>query len=60
MSSLYRIQTAKPAPLFSSKAATDSNLVTVALFCTLGLLISPHVMIRYPEFGAIIAQCNQF
>jgi hypothetical protein len=38
----------------------DPDLETAALFAALGSLIALYVMIRYPEFGAIIAQCNQF
>jgi hypothetical protein len=38
----------------------DPDLQIVVLFCALGLLISAYVMIRYPEFGAIVAQCYQF
>ena len=37
----------------------DSDLMALALFCALGLLISLYVMIEYPEFGSIIAQIDQ-
>jgi hypothetical protein len=60
MSNVYQIQTAKRTRWFSFKATADSNLSAVALFCALGLLVSLYVMIRYPEFGAVIAQISQF
>jgi hypothetical protein len=60
MSSLYQTKTTKPTRWFSLKSLADPNLQAVALFCALGLLLSVYVMIRYPEFGAIIAQYNQF
>jgi hypothetical protein len=60
MSSLHQTQTTKPRPRFSPRVTIDPDLETAALFAALGSLIALYVMIRYPEFGAIIAQCNQF
>ncbi len=60
MSSLSQTQTAKPTSWFSLRTIADPNLGAVALFCAFGLLISLYVMIRYPEFGTIIAQISQF
>ena len=60
MASLYQIHTTKSAPWFSLKWLADPDLQVVALFSALGLLISAYVMICYPEFGAIIAQCDRF
>jgi hypothetical protein len=60
MSNVYQIKTAKPKQWFWVGWLTDPDLQIVVLFCALGLLISLYVMIRYPEFGAIIDQCNQF
>ena len=60
MASLYQIQTTKPTPWFSLKWLADPGLQVVVIFCALGLLVSACVMLRYPEFGAIIAQCRQF
>jgi len=34
--------------------------VTIALFCAIGLLITLNVMLRYPDFGVLIAQLNCF
>jgi hypothetical protein len=58
MSNVYQIQTRKPTPRL--RAITDPNLQAVALLSALGLLISLYVVIRYPEFGAVIAQFGQF
>ena len=60
MSTPYQTQTTKPTQWLSLKSLADPNLQTVVLFCALGLLISLYAIIRYPEFGAIIAQYNQF
>ena len=38
----------------------DSNLVAVVLFGVIGLVITAVFMLRFPDFGAIIAQYNQF
>jgi hypothetical protein len=59
MSSLYQSQSAEPTPWHSLKAMADPDLIGIALFSALGLLISLYVIIRYPEFGSIIAQINQ-
>jgi hypothetical protein len=39
---------------------TDPQLVTVTLVCTIGLLIAFNLILRFPEFGAVVAQYNQF
>jgi hypothetical protein len=59
MSTLYQNQTAKLTP-WPLKATANSDLAALALFCALGLLISVYVVIRHPEFGAIIAQVSQY
>ena len=38
----------------------NSDLIATALFCVIGLLITAVVLLRFPSFGAIIAQYNQF
>jgi hypothetical protein len=43
-----------------AQAINNPNLITTILFCTVGLTISAVVMFRFPDFGAIIAQYNQF
>lgn len=64
MSNLYQIRTAKPTrwlleaePL--RRARRNNDLAAVAIFCALGLLITLYVVIRHPEFGAIMAQFSQ-
>jgi hypothetical protein len=58
MSTLYQIRTARQT-WWLLKATANSDLAGIALFCALGLLISLYVVIRHPEFGAIIAQFSQ-
>jgi hypothetical protein len=41
------------------EATANSDLAAAALFGALGLLITLYLMIRHPEFGAIIAQYSQ-
>lgn len=38
----------------------DPDLTAVMLFCAIGLLAALNLMLRFPDFGAIIAQYNQF
>jgi hypothetical protein len=58
MSDLHQIQTAKSIR-WLPEATANSDLAAVALFCALGLLITLYVVIRHPEFGAIIAQFSR-
>ena len=53
---------AQKAPSLSRFAAAinNSDLIATVLFCVIGLLITAVVMLRFPNFGAIIAQYNQF
>lgn len=39
---------------------TDPELQTVAFFCAIGLLIALNLILRFPDFGAVIMQYNQF
>ena len=39
---------------------TDPDLVAVVAFCVIGLLIVLNVILRFPDFGAVIEQYNQF
>jgi hypothetical protein len=43
-----------------AEAINDTNLIATVLFCVIGLAITAVVMLRFPNFGAIIAQYNQF
>jgi hypothetical protein len=38
----------------------DSNLVAIALFCVIGLVLTALFMLGFPDFGAILAQYDQF
>lgn len=39
---------------------TDPDLQAIVAFCLIGLLLTLNVMLRFPDLGAIIEQCNQF
>jgi hypothetical protein len=40
--------------------ATQSDFQLVLAFSLIGLLVALNLMFRFPEYGAIIAQYNQF
>ncbi len=44
---------------FKERAA-DSDFQLVLAFSVIGLLVALNLMFRFPEYGAIIAQYNQF
>ena len=41
-------------------AVKDPSLIAIVSFCAIGLLITLNLMLRFPDFGALIAQYNQF
>jgi uncharacterized membrane protein YdfJ with MMPL/SSD domain len=41
-------------------AITNPDLVAVVAFCLVGLLLSLNLILRFPDFGAVIEQYNQF
>jgi len=43
-----------------SVSLTAPDLIATVLFCAIGLLVTLIVMLCFPDFGAIIEQCNQF
>ena len=45
-------------PIISAEA--EYELLTFITFCLLGLLIALNLMVRFPEFGTVIAEYNQF
>jgi hypothetical protein len=45
-------------PTISAEA--EYKLPTIITFCLLGLLIALCLMVRFPEFGTVIAEYNQF
>jgi hypothetical protein len=45
----------------SSKAASEkSDLFIVFAFSVIGLLVTLNLILRFPDFGAMIAQYNRF
>jgi hypothetical protein len=54
---------AKKAALEWSRPARvpiDPDLIATVLFCTIGILVTLIVMLRFPDLGALIEQYNQF
>ena len=39
---------------------TNPDLPMIVAFCLLGLLLTFSLILRYPDFGAVIEQYNQF
>jgi hypothetical protein len=39
---------------------TDPDLNVVVAFSLIGLLLAPNLIFRFPDFGGVIAQYNQF
>jgi hypothetical protein len=40
--------------------AADPEFLLVVGFCLIGLLIALNLILRFPDFGAVIEQYNQF
>ena len=40
--------------------ALNPDFLAVAAFSAIGILVMLNVMLRFPEFGTLIAQYNQF
>jgi hypothetical protein len=61
-SRLSELRTKKATATWSWLAAAvkDPSLIAIVLFCAIGLLVTLNLILRFPEFGAIIAQYNQF
>jgi hypothetical protein len=43
-----------------SAITSDPDLLAIALFCVIGLLIALNLMFRFPDYGALFEQYNQF
>jgi hypothetical protein len=41
-------------------AISKPDFITIVAFCTIGLLTMLNLILRFPNFGAIIEQYNQF
>jgi hypothetical protein len=39
-------------------ALANPDLIAVVIFCLIGLLLAFNVMLRFPDFGALIEQYN--
>jgi len=39
---------------------TNPDLSMIVAFCLIGLLLSLNLILRFPDFGAVIEQYNQF
>jgi hypothetical protein len=39
---------------------TNPDLLAVIAFCLSGVLLALNMILRFPDFGAVIEQCNQF
>ena len=63
MSTSFRELRAKKATSswsWLAAAVKDPSLIAIVIFCAIGLLITLNLMLRFPDFGALIAQYNQF
>jgi len=57
------ITRAVPSPVKVRSRETDAsglNLKVVIAFCLVGIFLTLYGVLRFPEFGAVIAQYNQF
>jgi hypothetical protein len=41
-------------------AVADTDPPAVAAYCAIGVLLALNLILRFPEFGAVIEQYNQF
>jgi hypothetical protein len=39
---------------------TDPEFTTIAALCVIALLLTFNLILRFPDFGTVIAQCSQF
>ncbi|HZC55460.1 MAG TPA: hypothetical protein VE396_05340 [Xanthobacteraceae bacterium] len=39
---------------------TNPDFLAILMFCLIGILLALNLMLRFPEFGAVIEQYNQF
>jgi hypothetical protein len=44
----------------AAAAIMTSDLIALVAFCLIGLLLALNLILRFPEFGAVIEQYNQF
>jgi esterase/lipase superfamily enzyme len=41
-------------------ADMEYQFLTIVTFCLLGLLVALNLIVRFPDFGTVIAEYNQF
>jgi hypothetical protein len=41
-------------------AMLKPDALAVVAFCLIGLLLALNLILRFPEMGAVLEQCNQF
>ena len=51
---------ARRRQLLEAQKNRHDDIIAVALFCAIGLLITLNLLLRYPDFGELIEQCNLF
>ena len=49
-----------PAVRLWRQLAKEPDLQMILAFCLIGFLLALNLMLRFPDFGAIIEQYNQF
>jgi hypothetical protein len=42
------------------QAETEYELLRIVTLCLLGLLVTLTLMMRFPDFGGVFTECNQF
>jgi hypothetical protein len=55
-----RAKKAPPEWSWQAKARIDPDLIAIAQFCAIGLLVTLIVMLSFPGLGALLEQYNQF
>jgi hypothetical protein len=60
MPSELRAKNAASERSWLATASSDPNLIAILQFCAIGLLVTLIAILSFPDFGAIIAQYNQF
>jgi hypothetical protein len=41
-------------------AASDPELQTIVAFCTIGILVTLNIALRFPDFGGLVAELEWF
>ena len=56
------LQVKAPKTVYHWLVATITNpdLISVVAFCVIGLLVTANVVLRFPDFGLMVEQLEQF